>query len=493
MDPLLYLVNDTRQQGKQSLVFVESKLSAEKTAEDIARALRMKQSVQPACAELAEKILGRIGTPTKQCKRLSICIKSGVAFHHAGLLSDQRDLIEKAFRDGIITTLCATPTLVYGVSTPAYRVILKSLKRFSGSWGMSWIPVLEYLQFCGRAGRPEFHDDHGEAIAIAKDDIEHDKIHAQYILGKPEEITSKLASEPVLRTYVLSLLASGFAASREHLVDFFSRTFWAHQYQDMLQLEKIIDKMIALLTQWNFVKTSASSDFVSAAELGKNSLDVTPLGKRVAELYLDPYTAHRLLTCLQKVSQPATFGILQAISHTLEMRPLLRLRVKDHESVQESLLAHSHELLQLEPNLYDSSYDEFLESVKTALFFSEWIEEKSEEQLLETYSIRPGEIQSKVNAADWLLYSVGELLPYIRSHHMMSTVKKLRMRVQYGAKEELLTLLRFRGIGRVRARRLYKNALKDVGDLRKVQMTELARIIGKATAESVKNQLGEAI
>ena len=76
---------------------------------------------------------------------------------------------------------------------------------------------------------------------------------------------------------------------------------------------------------------------------------------------------------------------------------------------------------------------------------------------------------------------------------MMSTVKKLRMRVQYGAKEELLTLLRFRGIGRVRARRLYKNGLKDVGDLRKAQMNELARIIGKAMAESVKKQLGEMI
>ncbi|MBS3138673.1 hypothetical protein J4207_03130 [Candidatus Woesearchaeota archaeon] len=492
MNPLLYLVQDTRQQGKQSLVFVESKLSAEKTAEDIARALRLKNGVQPAQAELAEKILSRIGTPTKQCKRLSICIKSGVAFHHAGLLSDQRDLIEKAFRDGVITTLCATPTLVYGVSTPAYRVILKSLKRFSGSWGMSWIPVLEYLQFCGRAGRPEFHDDHGEAIAIAKDDIEHDKIHAQYILGKPEEITSKLAAEPVLRTYVLSLLASGFAASREHLIDFFSRTFWAHQYKDMLQLEKIIDKMIALLTQWGFV-TTQSLDFVSATELGKNNIDVTPLGKRVAELYLDPYTAHRLLNCLRQTTQPATFGILQAISHTLEMRPLLRLRVKDHEPVQKSLLAHSHEILETEPNLYDSSYDEFLESVKTALFFSDWIEEKNEEQLLETYAIRPGEIQSKTKTADWLLYSVGELLPYIRGHQMMSTVKKLRMRVQYGAKEELLTLLRFRGIGRVRARRLYKNGLKDVGDLRKAQMNELARIIGKAMAESVKKQLGEMI
>ena len=490
--PVLDVAYDTIMLGKQALIFTESKLSAEKTAEDLARIIRKKQPRMEEHLALADKLLKSVGSPTKQCKRLSICVMSGVAFHHAGLVSEQRTLLENAFRDGTITTLCATPTLAYGVDTPAYRVILKSLKRYSGQWGMAWIPVLEYLQFCGRAGRPKFHDDHGEAIAIAKDDIEHDKIHAQYILGLPEDIASKLAVEPVLRTHILSLIASDFASSREQLILFFSRTFWAHQYKDMLQLEKIIDKMLALLVSWGFLLKN-DDDFVSAADLGKNMLNATPLGKRVAELYLDPYTAHVMLKGVQKSGRavPKVFGVLQLISHTLQMRPLLRLRVKDHEVVQQSLMEHYDELLVMEPTIYDPAYDEFLESIKTSMFFEDWMSEHTEEQLLEKHNVRPGEVQGKVATADWLLYALGEMLPFVHAHHLITEVKKLRMRMQYGVKEELLTLLRFDGVGRVRARRLFKHGLIDVPSLKKADVATLARIVGKATAAKIKEQVGQ--
>src|SRR3989344_6698245 len=252
--PAIDLALDTIEKGKQALVFADTKSSAEKTADDIARILR-KDAKEPKkeLVELSEKIYRALPSPTKQCTRLALSIKSGIAFHHAGLVSKQRELIEAAFRNGTVSIICATPTLAFGVDTPAFRVILKSLKRFSGKWGADWIPVLEYLQMAGRAGRPHFHDAYGEAIVLAKSEVEHDEIHARYIMGKPEEVFSKLAVEPVLRTYVLSLIATGFARTKRQLIDFFSRTFWAHQYQDMLQLERVIDKVLALLATWEFI------------------------------------------------------------------------------------------------------------------------------------------------------------------------------------------------------------------------------------------------
>ena len=67
---------------------------------------------------------------------------------------------------------------------------------------MDWIPVLEYMQMSGRAGRPEY-EKWGEAITLAKDEKEKRfiKIHLQ-----ARDIYSKLAVEPVLRTYLLSWL-----------------------------------------------------------------------------------------------------------------------------------------------------------------------------------------------------------------------------------------------------------------------------------------------
>ena len=67
---------------------------------------------------------------------------------------------------------------------------------------MDWIPVLEYLQMAGRAGRPEYEKE-GQSIIIASDEDQKEEVYDKYILGQPEEIYSKLAVEPVLRTYLL--------------------------------------------------------------------------------------------------------------------------------------------------------------------------------------------------------------------------------------------------------------------------------------------------
>ena len=155
----LDLALDTLKLGKQALVFVNTKKSAEKTAEDIAKKVK---AGSKELIELSEKALKALSSPTRQCERLGNCIKKGIAFHHAGLVAKQRELIEDNFRNGNIKIICATPTLAMGIDLPAFRTILKDLKRY-GSRGMAYIPVLEYLQMAGRAGRPKF-DKTGEAI-----------------------------------------------------------------------------------------------------------------------------------------------------------------------------------------------------------------------------------------------------------------------------------------------------------------------------------------
>ena len=263
MDPTHKLALETIEMGKQAIIFVSSRISAEKTAEEISKLTSMH------LRELSEEVLKAAGTPTKQCRKLSHTIEKGIAFHHAGLLQKQKDIIENEFRSGKIKVIAATPTLAAGLSLPAFRVIIKTLKRYSGRWGMDWIPVLEYLQMAGRAGRPEY-ESFGEAIVIAKNEKDQEEIHDRYVLGEPEEIYSKLAVEPVLRTYLLSLIASGIINDEKSMKDFFSKTFWASQFKDFKKLELIMDKMLQLLEEWGFVTISGdkvSGDFVTAATL----------------------------------------------------------------------------------------------------------------------------------------------------------------------------------------------------------------------------------
>jgi helicase len=162
-DAVINIALDTMEKGKQALVFVGTKRSAEKQAEGIARKAKKESS---ELLELSEKALHALPRPTKQCERLARCIKGGAAFHHAGLTQKQKQIIEDSFRQGKIRIICCTPTLAAGVDLPAFRAVVRDLKRYGGKFGMSFIPVLEYLQMAGRAGRPRF-DKFGEAIAIA--------------------------------------------------------------------------------------------------------------------------------------------------------------------------------------------------------------------------------------------------------------------------------------------------------------------------------------
>ena len=380
-----------------------------------------------------------------------------------------------------------------GVDLPAYRAILKDVKRY-GLRGLAYIPVLEYLQMAGRAGRPKF-DTEGEALCIAINEKDKKTLFEKYVHGQPEAIYSKLAVEPVLRTYLLSLIAARFVNSRKEIIDFFSKTFWAHQFMDLAKLRFVIDKMLRLLEEWEFILEKKEDDFVDANSLASDTMRATVMGRRVAQLYIDPLTARNFIVALQNASDKKVhmFSFLHIVSNTLEMRPLLRVSVKDEDIIQEYLLKRSDYLLQNEPSLYDPDYEEFLNSIKTAYLLEEWANEKTEEYLLEHFKARPGELRMKLDTADWLLYACEEISRLLHYQSLNRELSKLRIQLKYGIKEELLPLIKVKQIGRVRARMLFQNRIRTIKDLKDADLMTLSQLLGKQVALSIKEQLGEEI
>lgn len=49
----------------------------------------------------------------------------GFGIHHAGMLRQDRNLVEKYFLEGYIKVLVCTATLAWGVNLPAHAVIIK--------------------------------------------------------------------------------------------------------------------------------------------------------------------------------------------------------------------------------------------------------------------------------------------------------------------------------------------------------------------------------
>jgi len=157
--------------------------------------------------------------------------------------------------------------------------------------------------------------------------------------------------------------------------------------------------------------------------------------------------------------------------------------------IQEYLLRYGNSLFEEEPSMYDPEYEEYMDSVKTSIMFDEWIHEKGEDYLLETYNIRPGELNAKMDVADWLLYSMSELVRFQHYPAMLKEILKLRFRLRYGVQEELLPLVRLENIGRIRARKLYSNGLKDLAAVRKADIMKLTQLLGKNIALNIKKQV----
>lgn len=214
-----------------------------------------------ALAEVARKVEGG-EEHTMLGDRLAEAVRGGVAFHHAGLTTRLRGIIEDAFRDRLLFAISATPTLAAGVNLPARRVIVRDISRWED--GLSrLLPRMEVHQMLGRAGRPGY-DTLGEAWLIARNLDHADDIAERYFEEEPEAVESKLAAEPAMRVHVLAAIATGGQRDRESLGRFFEQTFLATRIpREMLQSR--IDEIVQWLVTHRFITRGEIDPDVSPA------------------------------------------------------------------------------------------------------------------------------------------------------------------------------------------------------------------------------------
>ncbi len=279
-------------QGGSSLVFVNSRRNAESAARRLTDVTdpRLTDDERDRLRELGEELRGVSDTETSE--DLAAAVEQGAAFHHAGLASEHRSLVEDAFRDRLIKCVSATPTLAAGVNTPARRVIVRDWRRYDGDFGgMKPLDVLEVHQMCGRAGRPGL-DPYGEAVLLAKDADTMDELFDRYVWAEAEPVRSKLAAEPALRTHVLATVASGFASTRQGLLEFLDNTLYATQTDDAGRLAAVTDRVLDYLEVNGFIECDR--------EDGRETLTATGIGHTVSRLYLDPMSAATMIDGLRE-------------------------------------------------------------------------------------------------------------------------------------------------------------------------------------------------
>ncbi len=147
-------------------------------------------------------------------------VLDGVAFHHAGLSKNDRDLVEEWFREGRIELLFSTTTLAWGVNLPARCVVIRDTKLHDPLEGEVDMSPVDVLQMLGRAGRPDY-DDVGYAWVVC-DREEADRYRR--LLREGTTIESRLADD--LAVHLNAEVATGTVGSVADAVDWLRETYY---------------------------------------------------------------------------------------------------------------------------------------------------------------------------------------------------------------------------------------------------------------------------
>jgi helicase len=460
--------------GGQALIFAETRKRAAslaaKAAEGVYR--RLDKATKEQAARASSEILDR-GDDSELTKTLAQLVAKGVAFHHAGLGSSSREVVEDSFKKGVIRLLTATPTLAAGVNLPARRVVIASILRYDSDYGGSMpISILEYKQLCGRAGRPKY-DTAGEAIIVSESGVNAEELYDHYVLGSPEPIRSQLSSDRAVRFHLLATIATVPGMKKPGIHELFASTLFAQQYKEATVSFKV-DSALEYLEQEELVK------------LRNDRYIATEFGRRTSLLYIDPATAVAFRDALERTERidggKHTLGFLHLISSSPDFYPKLPLRKKDYEELSLLIQGRTSELL-YQISEYDCS--------RSFWALCEWIEETGDKVLSDSMGVEPGDMFRIKELSEWLAYSLYEVAKLLHREDLLPELYNLRIRIRYGVKEELLPLVALEGIGRVRARALYSAGLTDVNKIAKAPQAKLAAIpkIGPAVAEKLKDQL----
>ncbi|XP_023078268.1 helicase POLQ-like isoform X7 [Piliocolobus tephrosceles] len=255
------------------LVFCPSKKNCENVAEMICKFLSkeyLKHKEKEKCEVI--KNLKNIGNGNL-CPVLKRTIPFGVAYHHSGLTSDERKLLEEAYSAGVLCLFTCTSTLAAGVNLPARRVILRA-----PYVAMEFLKRNQYKQMIGRAGRAGI-DTIGESILILQ---EKDKQQVLELITRPlENCYSHLVREFTkgIQTLFLSLIGLKIATNLDDIYHFMNGTFFGVQQKILLKeksLWEITVESLRYLTEKGLLQKDT---ICKSEEEVQHNFHITKLGR----------------------------------------------------------------------------------------------------------------------------------------------------------------------------------------------------------------------
>jgi len=470
---VLKVLNKSIQEESQILVFVSTRRFTESLANNISGKIKRKipSAKRKKFNQVAEKILDvprrRGSRPTAICLKLAECVENGVAFHHAGLFNEQREIIEDEFRAGNLYMITATPSLMYGVNLPSKNVLIRDYTRWTNQ-GPQNIPVFDYEQMSGRAGRPQY-DSEGYSYLIAKSIDEAYNLKDYYIYGEVEATNSKLLeNKDAVYRQIIAQVASKLSDNQKKILEFFNETFYGYQmshneYMSVFAAESMeyeINTALEFLIQNGIVQPTPEG------------LKTTDFGTLIAKTNYSVESAVRLKEFALQ-NELNIYNLLYEISKTPDMPKIAFKGRKTKEPVRDKL--NNKGIFIVDTGLAEA----------TAATLMEWIDEKTEYQIENAFNVYAASTRRAAYEASQMIKFYRDICQVLGIYSYTDKLDKLSARLYYGVKDDIIPLVvSVKRLGRKRARALCNTFGSDLSNLSKEELIKVDGI-GPKIAESI--------
>ncbi|BAW31578.1 MAG TPA: DEAD/DEAH box helicase [Methanothermobacter sp.] len=459
-EAIVKILEEAIKEDSQILVFISTRRFTEALATFVSQKIHIPREMKETFSEVADKILEipkKSGSaPTFTCLKLAECIKEGVAFHHAGLFTRQREIIEDEFRNGNLYMITATPSLMYGVNLPSQIVVIRDYTRWTRQ-GPKWIPVFDYEQMSGRAGRPQY-DNVGYSYLIAKTLEEAYQLEEYYIDGEVEPTNSKLIeNKDAVYHQIIGQIAAGLADNPDNLVEFFKQTFYGHQLANNPNMSMFTDTLEH--------EINSSIEFLIKNEIIKptpSGFKATTFGLLIANSNYSVETSIKLRQFATEMEELDIHRLIYEICKTPDM-PFISFKTrKNRDRVREKLQEHG--IFTIDVGNPEA----------TAASLIEWINERSEYEIENAFNVYAASTRRAAYEASQLIRFFKNICEVTGIYGYSQALDMLIARLYYGVKEDIIPLVvGVKRLGRIRARRLvntfgYNLKNVDVDDLQKV-------------------------
>ncbi|XP_014286733.2 DNA polymerase theta isoform X2 [Halyomorpha halys] len=490
---VVYLSLDTIRKGYSLLIFCPTKNWCETLAVQISSEIKRigseKNSIGISLrSELNPSGISDILEQLKKCpagleRNLGQSVSFGVAYHHAGLTLEERDIVEGGFKQNLIRVLVATSTLSSGVNLPARRVIIRS-PGFQGHC----MDILTYKQMIGRAGRMG-KDTAGESYVIC---TESEKGWGKQLLTSElppvESCLGKGNLSNSLKRALLEVTACGMVSTVTEMEEYTKCTLLAASASEE-KISKAISSCTNYLQENEFIKLNLDGNILPSS-LAEACLGASVPPDQALYLLRELHKARQCFVLdsdLHAIYQVTPYSICDYWAvDWMRYFTIWENLPTNLQKIGELIGIEDRFLIKAMRGTINLNADEFVQKVSihkrfyTALALQDLINEVPLNQVALKYDCNKGMLQSLQQSASTFAAMVTSFCKRLGWGGLEVLLAELSSRIQFGVQKELLDLLRLDCMTALMARALFNASITSVTDLASSSPSSILVAIRKA-------------